>query len=123
MHRMILYIGAFLFLRSWSVLNRFVEAVDGNVGVFPLMFLHSLFSHIQGLANALVYGFNKKLKDHYYNLCCGKQSDSREVIEDSDDGENPLHVEKEEATRNPRSESQSSMKSMDIETPSGNDPL
>jgi len=122
--RMVLYVGAFLFLRSWSVLNRFVELVDGNVGVFPLMFLHSMFSPVQGLANALVYGFNKKTKGHYYNLCCGNRN-SREIIEEEEDGDrgNPLHVEKEMETPNQRAGSQSSMKSMDIEAPSGNDPL
>jgi hypothetical protein len=94
-HRMILYIGAFLFIRSWSVLNRFVELIDGNVGIFPLMFLHSFFSPVQGVANALVYGFNKKLKDHYYRLCCSSSRlGSRQIIEDDAvDSNNPAYVD------------------------------
>ena len=91
MGRMVLYIGAFLFIRCWSLLNRFVELVDGNVGVFPLMFLHSLFSPAQGVANALVYGFNKKLKDHYYHLCCGNRKNTRQVIRDDALVDNSLH--------------------------------
>ena len=91
-HRMVLYVGAFLFIRSWSVLNRFVELIDGNVGVFPLMFLHSLFSPIQGVANALVYGFNKKLKAHYYNLCCSRKAGiGSRVIVNEDTVENPVY--------------------------------
>ena len=82
-NRMSLYVGAFIFIRSWSVLNRFVELVAGNVGaVYPLMFLHSLFSPTQGVANALVYGFNKKLKGHYMRVCGCDRQNSRQLVED-----------------------------------------
>ena len=77
--RMMMYVGVFLFIRFWSVLNRFVELIVGNHGVYPLMFLHSLFSPLQGFANAIVYGFNRKIKNHYRALCCG--SDARQVVE------------------------------------------
>ena len=79
--RMILYIVVFLFIRFWSVLNRTVEALAGNHGVFVLTFMHSLFSPVQGFANALVYGLNKKIMNHYAALCCCNR-DAREFVRD-----------------------------------------
>jgi hypothetical protein len=120
MGRMILYIGAFLFIRFWSVLNRFVELVDGNVGVFPLMFLHSLFSPAQGVANALVYGFNKKLKEHYYNLICGNRADTRQIVDDdnlvSEERGNPAY----EVNENTDAPSRGTMESLSV---SSSDPI
>lgn len=71
MKRMTLYLLIFLFIRFWSVLNRVAELANGEHGIFPLMLLHSLFSPLQGFANAIVYGLNRKIKSQYAELCRG----------------------------------------------------
>ena len=54
--------------------------------------MHSLFSPVQGFANALVYGLNRKIMNHYASLCCRCNRNVREYLPDdppSEDGINP----------------------------------
>ena len=65
MKRLRLYIVVFVFCRFWSVLNRVTEAINGDHGIFAFMLMHSLFSPLQGFANSIVYGLNKKILRTY----------------------------------------------------------
>jgi hypothetical protein len=59
------YLGVFLFLNTFSVLNRLHNMLDPETPSFPLYLLQSSFSPLQGFANALVYGWNRKVVGEY----------------------------------------------------------
>mmetsp|Transcript_11269 Transcript_11269/g.14701 ORF Transcript_11269/g.14701 Transcript_11269/m.14701 type:complete len:307 (+) Transcript_11269:150-1070(+) len=62
--RLRLYVLVFVFVRIWSILDR-MQNVLGDSPVFPLALLHSIFSPMQGIANALVYGCNYQVVQQY----------------------------------------------------------
>ena len=59
--RILLYVGGFLFIRIWGVVNRFQNFVAPNKPVFILFLLQSIFSPLQGAFNSIIYGFNKRV--------------------------------------------------------------
>jgi hypothetical protein len=65
--RLRLYILVFVFIRLWSVINRFQNWVNPTEPVYALYLLHSLFSPLQGFLNSIVYGFNKKVISTWRN--------------------------------------------------------
>jgi len=73
--RLRLYMFVFILVRLWSFLNRLQNWMNPDNPRFELYLLHSIFSPLQGLFNVLAYGFNQKVRQHYYLLCCGIQSD------------------------------------------------
>ena len=78
--RLTMYIIVFMFIRVWSVINRFQNLANPNAPVYALYVLHSIFSPLQGLCNALVYGVNKTLLSEYrkrFQQCCcaGRRSE------------------------------------------------
>ena len=94
MARMRLYVIIFLFIRFWSVLNRMVELFDGNKSIFVFMFFHSLFSPLQGFANAFVYGLNAKLKKEIRKTCpCFRDPAEDEALDMNDDNGDKLELQ------------------------------
>ena len=63
--RLTLYIWVFLFIRIWGVINRLQNFADRDHPSFTLYMLTSLFSPLQGMFNAIVYGFNQRLMLEY----------------------------------------------------------
>ena len=54
--KMLQYVGIFIFLWSWGLLNRVHTHLNGGASSFALVALHATFVPLQGLMNALVYG-------------------------------------------------------------------
>jgi len=71
--RLRLYMFVFILVRLWSVANRLQNWLNPDDPRFELYLLHSIFSPLQGFFNVLAYGFNQKVRQHYYLLCCGIQ--------------------------------------------------
>mmetsp|Transcript_21156 Transcript_21156/g.60180 ORF Transcript_21156/g.60180 Transcript_21156/m.60180 type:complete len:329 (-) Transcript_21156:31-1017(-) len=65
--RLRLYVLVFVFVRIWSVIHRTQNYLSGEPA-YALALLHSLFSPLQGFANALVYGCNKQVVAQYCSL-------------------------------------------------------
>jgi hypothetical protein len=59
------YIGVFLFLNTFSVVNRLQNMMGPETPSFLLYLLQSFFSPMQGFANALVYGWNRRVVAEY----------------------------------------------------------
>eukprot|EP01006_Ploeotia_vitrea_P040811 TRINITY_DN66462_c7_g1_i1.p1 TRINITY_DN66462_c7_g1~~TRINITY_DN66462_c7_g1_i1.p1 ORF type:complete len:285 (-),score=121.11 TRINITY_DN66462_c7_g1_i1:715-1569(-) len=64
------YLFVFLLVRLWSVVNRFQNFLDPNGPIFFLYFMHTLFSPLQGFCNAVVYGLNMQVRQHYREMLC-----------------------------------------------------
>jgi len=64
--RLLLYVGVFLFFRVWSVVNRSQQFFAAPL--FALALLHTIFSPLQGFANALLYGCSNRI-----SCLCWKQ--------------------------------------------------
>ncbi len=67
--RLILYCLCFAGFRFWALVNRCQNVTSPNHPLFGLYLLHALFSPLQGLGNALVFGANKRFRDHYAIMC------------------------------------------------------
>ena len=79
--RLVLYALCLGGVRVWGLANRLHAAVHPNTPMFALYALHAFFSPLQGLCNALVYGFSKRLRDHYRVVCAADpQHEIEQVI-------------------------------------------
>ena len=68
--RLRLYVLVFVFVRFWSIVDR-MQNILGDEPSFFLALLHSMFSPMQGIINALLYGCNYQLvrQCRYVSIC------------------------------------------------------
>ena len=57
MHRFVTFLVVYGVIHGFRVAHRFADAVAPEHPVYALWMLHSIFGPIQGLGNALVYGW------------------------------------------------------------------
>mmetsp|Transcript_14604 Transcript_14604/g.17003 ORF Transcript_14604/g.17003 Transcript_14604/m.17003 type:complete len:309 (-) Transcript_14604:895-1821(-) len=82
--RLRLYVFVFIFVRMWSIFDRLQNAFN-DTPVFSLALLHSIFSPMQGIANALVYGCNYQVVQQY-RYCCDRNRDGTDEDTERLDG-------------------------------------
>eukprot|EP00002_Diphylleia_rotans_P002517 TRINITY_DN1158_c0_g3_i2.p1 TRINITY_DN1158_c0_g3~~TRINITY_DN1158_c0_g3_i2.p1 ORF type:complete len:299 (-),score=59.92 TRINITY_DN1158_c0_g3_i2:502-1398(-) len=58
----------------WAVINRLQNIIDPDHPQFWLYLIHSIFSPTFGFFNSLIYGNNKKLRQHYRELIFGERA-------------------------------------------------
>eukprot|EP00940_MAST-03C_sp_MAST-3C-sp2_P000095 g95.t1 len=63
--RLLMYCVIFIFIRFWSLLEMIVSTINDNDKIYTLVILHSIFSPLQGIANAYVYG----MRNHDVRSC------------------------------------------------------
>jgi len=69
--RLLLYLLVFQLCSVWGLANRIYQATHpGHKFNYLLLCLDSAFGPLQGFLNALVYGFNQKLRDRYKEWLC-----------------------------------------------------
>lgn len=71
--RLALYLSVFFCVRVWGLVNRAQNYVSPQQPIFSLYLMHAIFSPLQGFFNALVYGLNQSVRQHFQQVCCSSR--------------------------------------------------
>ena len=65
MHRFVSFLAVYGAINGFRIIRRFADAVTPDQPIYALWMLHSFFGPIQGLGNALVYGWTPRVRRLY----------------------------------------------------------